>query len=58
MKTEFSAKLENGAVISDKLYFPHKIGKGVLEDLFSNWKALIQNSYHMAIQEATYNFDV
>jgi hypothetical protein len=57
MKTEFSAKLENGAVIQDKLYFPHKIGKGVLEDIFKNWKDLISNSYHVPIQEATYSFE-
>ena len=55
MKTEFSAKLENGAIISDKLYFPHKLGKGVLHDLFSNWKDLISNCYHVKIQEANYN---
>ena len=47
MKTEFSAKLENGAIISDKLYFPHKIGKGVLHDLFKNWKDLNDNNYQV-----------
>jgi hypothetical protein len=40
MKTEFVAKLENGAVIKDNFYFSHKIGKGVLHDLFKNWKDL------------------
>ena len=55
MKTEFVAKLENGAVIKDIFYFPHKIGKGVLEDLFKNWKDLIGNCYHVKIQEANCN---
>lgn len=30
MKTEFSAKLENGVVIKDNFYFSHELGKGVL----------------------------
>lgn len=55
MKTKFSAKLENGTVISDMLYFSNKIGRGILEDVFENWKELIRTSYHTTIQEATYN---
>ena len=54
MKTEFHAVLENGAVIKDKFYFPHKIGYGVLEDIFKNWKDLISNSYGIRIKTATY----
>lgn len=55
MKTKFSAKLENGTVISDMLYFSNKIGRGILEDVFENWKELIRTSYYTTIQEATYN---
>lgn len=55
MKTVFRAKLENGAVIEDPFYFRQRVGKGVLRDIFNNWKDLISGSYGIKIKSATYD---
>lgn len=54
MKTKFIAKLENGTVISDMLYFTNKVGKGILRDVFENWVIQISNTYCSKITNATY----
>jgi hypothetical protein len=54
MKAKFKATLKNGAVIEDPFYFSNKVGKGILNDVFSNWIALLKIIYDTEIKEATY----
>jgi hypothetical protein len=54
MRATFQVEFENGAIISDEFNFRNKVGKGILNDVFNNWKELISNSYHVDIRNATY----
>lgn len=54
MRTEFVAILENGAVIKDRFCFPHKLGKGVLKDVYNGWVRLINSTYSVGIKESRY----
>jgi hypothetical protein len=56
MRAIFHAELENGAVIEDPFYFRQGVGKGVLKDVFNNWKDLISQCYGTKIKTATYEF--
>lgn len=58
MKIIFHAELENGAVIEDPFYFRQRVGKGVLKDVFNNWKDLISQCYGTRIKAATYDFEM